>query len=147
MGYYLFGSVPEPYTIYDQIRSLPAGSYMTASSERGVSEPTRFFSIAEVYRAAEQVVRAIKPGEFDEFCREALLDSVRAHLVADVPVGAFLSAGVDSSAVVGLMRDAGQSEIHTVTLGSRVCISNRGRSPIRRGCCSRVRYPALDDLY
>jgi asparagine synthase (glutamine-hydrolysing) len=119
VGYYLFGSVPEPYTIYDQIRSLPAGSYMTASSERGVSEPTRFFSIAEVYRTAEQAFGSIKPGEFNEFCREALLDSVRAHLVADVPVGAFLSAGVDSSAVVGLMRDAGQSEIHTVTLGFR----------------------------
>src|SRR5688572_1675594 len=48
--------------------------------------------------------------------REALLDSVRAHLVADVPVGAFLSAGVDSGGLVGLMRDAGQSDIETVTL-------------------------------
>jgi asparagine synthase (glutamine-hydrolysing) len=48
--------------------------------------------------------------------REALADSVRHHLVADVPVGAFLSAGVDSGALVGLMRDAGQSDIRTVTL-------------------------------
>ena len=38
--------------------------------------------------------------------REALLDSVRHHLVADVPVGAFLSAGINSGALVGLMRDA-----------------------------------------
>ena len=48
--------------------------------------------------------------------REALLDSVRHHLVADVPVGAFLSAGVDSGALVGLMREAGQQDIQTVTL-------------------------------
>jgi glycosyltransferase involved in cell wall biosynthesis len=48
--------------------------------------------------------------------RDALLDSVRHHLVADVPVGAFLSAGVDSNALVGLMRDAGQEDIQTVTL-------------------------------
>ena len=48
--------------------------------------------------------------------REALLDSVRHHLVADVPVGAFLSAGVDSGALVGLMREAGQEDIQTVTI-------------------------------
>src|SRR5262249_2415934 len=48
--------------------------------------------------------------------REALLDSVRHHLVADVPVGAFLSGGIDSGALVGLMRDAGQQDIQTVTL-------------------------------
>jgi asparagine synthase (glutamine-hydrolysing) len=46
----------------------------------------------------------------------ALLDSVRHHLIADVPVGAFLSAGIDSGALVGLMRDAGQNDIQTVTL-------------------------------
>jgi asparagine synthase (glutamine-hydrolysing) len=48
--------------------------------------------------------------------REALLDSVQHHLVADVPVGAFLSAGIDSGALVGLMRDAGRQDIQTVTL-------------------------------
>ena len=46
----------------------------------------------------------------------ALLDSVKHHLMADVPVGAFLSSGVDSGAVVGLMRDAGQRDIKTITL-------------------------------
>src|SRR5262249_40418277 len=48
--------------------------------------------------------------------REALLDSVRHHLAADVPVGAFLSSGIDSGALVGLMRDVGQRDIQTVTL-------------------------------
>ena len=48
--------------------------------------------------------------------RNALLDSVRHHLVADVPVGAFLSSGIDSGALVGLMRDAGAQDIQTVTL-------------------------------
>src|SRR5262249_11433671 len=47
---------------------------------------------------------------------EVLLDSVRYHLVADVPVGAFLSSGIDSGALVGLMRDAGQQDLQTVTL-------------------------------
>ena len=57
--------------------------------------------------------------------REALLDSVRHHLVADVPVGAFLSSGIDSGALVGLMRDAGQQDIQTVTLAFE---EFRGRS-------------------
>ena len=45
-----------------------------------------------------------------------MLDSVRAHLLADVEVGIFLSAGVDSGALLGLMRDAGQQEIRAITL-------------------------------
>ena len=57
--------------------------------------------------------------------REALLDSVRHHLVADVPVGAFLSSGINSGALVGLMRDAGQQDIQTVTLAFE---EFRGRS-------------------
>ena len=48
--------------------------------------------------------------------RAAVLDSVRAHLLADVEVGLFLSAGVDSGALLGLMRDAGQQEIRAITL-------------------------------
>ena len=54
--------------------------------------------------------------EFEERVRAAVLDSVRAHLLADVEVGIFLSAGVDSGALLGLMRDAGQQEIRAITL-------------------------------
>ena len=61
-------------------------------------------------------LRDVPEAQFPEQFREALADSVRNHLVSDVPVGAFLSAGVDSGALVGLMRDAGQSDIRTVTL-------------------------------
>jgi asparagine synthase (glutamine-hydrolysing) len=58
----------------------------------------------------------LNPQASQETVRSAVLDSVRHHLVADVPVGAFLSAGVDSASLVGLMRDAGQRDIQTVTL-------------------------------
>ncbi len=78
-------------------------------------EPSQYFSLAEAYLAAEAADEADKPDL--EAVRGALLDSVRHHLTADVPVGAFLSAGIDSGALVGLMRDAGQSESRTVTLG------------------------------
>src|SRR5262249_33090834 len=47
---------------------------------------------------------------------QSVFDSVRAHLLADVEVGVFLSAGVDSGALLGCMRDAGQREIRAITL-------------------------------
>ena len=116
VGFYLWGSVPEPFTTYRQIRALPAGC--TAVVDRiGVHTPRRYHSIAAVYFEAEaRSVGASRSKDSQGQIRSALLDSVRAHLVADVPVGAFLSAGIDSSALVGLMRDAGQSDIETVTI-------------------------------
>ena len=116
VGFYLWGSVPEPFTTFRQIRILPAGC--TAIVDRiGIHSPHHYDSIAAVYCDAE--VRSDTSKRKDRVAAEiraALLDSVRHHLVADVPVGAFLSAGIDSGAVVGLMRDAGQHDIQTVTL-------------------------------
>jgi asparagine synthase (glutamine-hydrolysing) len=116
VAFYLFGSVVEPYTIYREIRQLPAGTCLYVD-QLGAHSPQRYHSIAAVYRAAEdrhELCDSVPDRQ--EHIRDALLDSVRHHLVADVPVGAFLSAGIDSSALVGLMRDAGQSDIQTVTL-------------------------------
>lgn len=112
-GFFMFGAVPEPLTTIRAIRALPAGTSMIVDS-LGPHAPQAFASIPDIFRAAAQGAAGAVPGQED--VREALLDSVRHHLVADVPVGAFLSAGVDSGALVGLMRDAGQNEIRTMTL-------------------------------
>jgi len=113
VGFYLWGSVPEPFTIVQQIRALPAGSYLVVD-QNGVHSPVRYHSIACIYCKAEE--QADPKLDAQEQIRAALLDSVRHHLIADVPVGAFLSAGIDSGALVGLMRDAGQDDIQTVTI-------------------------------
>lgn len=116
VGFHLWGSVPEPFTNYRDIRALPAGSALVVD-EDGAGSPTSFFSIASVFCDAEK--RGPDPAaaaDAGSFVREAVLDSVRHHLIADVPVGAFLSAGIDSGALVGLMRDAGANDIQTVTL-------------------------------
>jgi asparagine synthase (glutamine-hydrolysing) len=115
VGFYLFGSVPEPHTIWQDIRAVPAGSTLWVEGT-GVSEPRRYFSLAQTYHEAQVNPLRLDRLELYQFAREAFLDSVRQHLVADVPVGAFLSAGIDSGSLVGLMRDAGQSDIQTVTL-------------------------------
>lgn len=113
-GFFIFGSVPEPWTFCRGIQALPAGSYLWVKDD-GAGRPVSYFSLAQVWRDAEHSRRE-GGADAQVEAREALLDSVRHHLVADVPVGAFLSAGVDSGALVGLMKDAGQQEIQTVTL-------------------------------
>ena len=87
---------------------------MTVTSDR-CGEPQRYASIAATI--AEGVRNAAPTAELGARVREATLESVCAHLLADVEVGLFLSAGVDSGALLGLMRDAGQEKVRAITLG------------------------------
>lgn len=112
VGFQLFGTIPEPFTLFRAISALPAGSWLWAD-EGGVAEPVRYAKVAEELAGAAPDDRQ----PLDALVAEAALDSVRAHLVADVEVGAFLSSGIDSGALVGLMRDVGQSRIRAITLG------------------------------
>ncbi len=116
VGFHLWGHVPEPFTCYRDIRALPAGHTMVVDN-LGPREPRRYWSVAAVLAAA----RYSAPSDWREPERrrrvaEAVLDSVRRHLVADVEVGVFLSAGIDSGAVLGLARDLGHERIRAVTL-------------------------------
>jgi asparagine synthase (glutamine-hydrolysing) len=113
VGFHLFGSVPEPFTLYREIRALPAGHTQQIDAS-GPHEPKPFANLSALL--AEGARRPAPLTEMQERVRTATLDSVRAHLLADVEVGIFLSAGVDSGALLGLMRDAGQHEIRALTL-------------------------------
>jgi len=114
-GFHLWGHVPEPYTLYQGIRALPAGTTLWVDGA-GRQEPRRFFNLAdELAKAA--AAPAGDPGEAPARLRAALLDSVRHHLVADVPVGVFLSAGLDSTTLAALAVEAGASRLRTITLG------------------------------
>src|SRR6266478_2952829 len=113
VGFHLFGSVPEPFTLYRDVRGLPAGHTQWVDAA-GPREPKSFANLAEVL--AKSAANPLPAAELRERVRAGVLDSVRVHLLADVEVGLFLSAGVDSSALLGLMRDAGQHEIRAITL-------------------------------
>lgn len=113
VGFNLFGSVPEPFTLYRDIRALPAGHFQWVDAV-GPREPKPYASLADILAAGCRTPFA--PAELDERVRAAVGESTRAHLIADVEVGIFLSAGVDSGALLGLMRDAGQADIRAITL-------------------------------
>ncbi|HEY2482900.1 MAG TPA: asparagine synthase (glutamine-hydrolyzing) [Caulobacteraceae bacterium] len=114
VGFHLYGSVPEPFTLYRDIRALPAG-HCQWIDESGPREPVRYANVASVL--AEAAHAPLAAADFGAQVRSATLESVRAHCLADVEVGLFLSAGIDSGALLGLMRDAGQSKVRAITLG------------------------------
>ena len=113
-GFLLRGSVPEPFTLYEEIRELPAGSSMTVT-RHGLDRPRSYFSIASALREAVREHHRVSDEERQQIIADAVTESVRYHLVSDVPVGAFLSAGRDSSTIVALAAENG-APMRTVTL-------------------------------
>ena len=113
VGFFLWGHVPEPHTLYEGIRALPAGHTCWVDRVNGVGEPRSFASVPEALRRAEAEQNGRDP---ETELRNALLDSVRNHLVADVDVGMFLSAGLDSATLTALASEV-HDDIKTVTLG------------------------------
>jgi asparagine synthase (glutamine-hydrolysing) len=109
----MLGSVPEPHTWYREVRALPAGHFAWIKEGR-VATPRRWSDIGEAWRSAEPV--RLPVAEIRERVRSALRESVARHLVADVPVGVFLSGGIGSRALAGLMVEAGARQLEGVTI-------------------------------
>ncbi len=111
VGYLQMGSVPNPLTIYHGVSSLPPATSLRVSAARpdqAVEETYWHLSLGEGERvgAAEAVERT----------SALLAESVRIRLVSDVPLGAFLSGGLDSSSVVAFMRQATDGPIRTCSM-------------------------------
>jgi asparagine synthase (glutamine-hydrolysing) len=113
VGFLLLGSVPEPFTWYADIASLPAGHCMTVDAS-GVTQ-RRYVDAAAILVSAEH--QHIDHGAALRRAHQAVRDSIKAHLLADVPVGLFLSGGIDSAAILGVAMEGATRPIHTITLG------------------------------
>jgi asparagine synthase (glutamine-hydrolysing) len=113
-GFFLWGSVPEPFTTYQAIRSLRAGCSLQVADGRAPVIRS-FFDLREEIATAEQQ----RPSVSDPHgvIAAALSDTVAHHLVADVPVGLFLSSGIDSAALAAFAADRVGGQLRTVTLG------------------------------
>lgn len=113
-GFYLWGSVPEPWSIQRDILALPAGHWLEVR-DGAVGSPHAWDDIRRHFRAPAD---PLPPEALAEQLRSAVLDSVRAHRVADVPVSVFLSGGVDSGAIAGMMAAEG-GPLEGITVGCR----------------------------
>ena len=112
-GFWQLGSVPEPHTGYRDIRALPAG-HCTWIEHGRADAPQCWHDIGQHWRQAPQGV--LPDAEVAARVAAALRESVARHLVADVPVGVFLSGGIDSGALAGLMVEAGARDLTGVTI-------------------------------
>jgi asparagine synthase (glutamine-hydrolysing) len=112
LGEYLtYHYVPAPRTIFASVRKLPPASLLVLPLDGGVPEITRYWRLR--FAPEPKVAEA----EWIDGLRVQLADAVRCHMVSDVPIGAFLSGGVDSSTVVALMAEASGSPIRTFSIG------------------------------
>lgn len=107
--YFRFQYVPTPGCIFEQAQKLPAASYVEVDLQSGwISPPQRYWSLPSPGASAAPASAAQ--------VLEAVRQSVERRLLADVPVGAFLSGGIDSSLVVACMCDA-SADVRTFSIG------------------------------
>jgi asparagine synthase (glutamine-hydrolysing) len=122
LGLYLtYNYIPQPFSIYEGIRKLPPGCRLSVRAEGlesgSLPDPVAYWSARQ---AAERGVREPFAGSEQDGAEELdrlLRDAVRLRMIADVPLGAFLSGGMDSSAVVALMQAQSSRPVKTFTIG------------------------------
>jgi len=115
-GFFLTGSVPEPFTIRNDVRALEAGTAFFIDEERGRGDVIRHASVASVLRRACTQRPVAHLTEPDIAVRERIEETVAHHLVSDVPVGVFLSSGIDSSALTAIASRISREPLRTFTL-------------------------------
>jgi len=112
--YFRWTNVPSPLTIYEGVRKLPPAHFIRIGEQSLVTEPQPYWSAIDV----AETVKALPSGvDAVDSLGESLDHSVEAQMLADVPLGAFLSGGIDSSAVVASMQRQSSVPVRTFTIG------------------------------
>ena len=109
--YLAWGYVPDDACIVAGVRKLPAAHWLAVRRGQGMGRPVRWWDVAFSGDARGS------PAALEEELVERMRAAVRSRMVADVPTGAFLSGGVDSSSVVALMAEASRRAVETCSIG------------------------------
>lgn len=129
LGLYLkHNYVPAPYSIYEGIKKLMPGTVLTISLEDKYQEPKDFWSFFEV---ANSGLTNPYSGSVDEALQELtsiMKSTVRRQMSSDVPLGAFLSGGIDSSTIVALMQSQSTAKVKTFSVGFEDSNFNEAKS-------------------
>src|SRR5262249_39691949 len=114
-------AIPAPYSIYRGIGKLPPGTWVRireSDMQAGALPlPTPYWSVAEAATSAMGRPFLAGSGEATDALEGLLLDAVDEQMMADVPLGAFLSGGVDSSTIVALMQQKSTKPVKTFSIG------------------------------
>lgn len=120
-AYLRYGCIPSPYSVFENVWKLPPGHMVTVGeAELAKGEGMKF---SPFWSAADSVANGKarpfegSPEDAVQRLDEVLRDAVASRMVADVPLGAFLSGGIDSSAVVALMQAQSSSRVKTFSIG------------------------------
>ena len=116
VSFLLWGSVSEPLTLYENIEMLPAG-HLLEIEQTGLLSFKEYWNISNIIENACIAAEKIPVSESLEWSINAIRESIKLHMVADVPVGSFLSAGLDSTAITGLANELSKNAIESITLG------------------------------
>jgi asparagine synthase (glutamine-hydrolysing) len=109
--------VPSPHCIYKGLHKLQPGCILTLDSSTAAPQIRRYWSAKEIAQKGQESQLQVSDAEAVEQLHQLLLRAVRLRMISDVPLGAFLSGGVDSSAVVALMQTQSQRPVKTFTIG------------------------------
>jgi asparagine synthase (glutamine-hydrolysing) len=116
--YMQHSAVPAPYSIYRGIWKLPPASYAVLRAGAREPEVATYWSVAEAVNAGSREPFTGSEVEAVEQLDALLRDAVRLRMISDVPLGAFLSGGIDSSTIVALMQAQSSRPVKTFSIGS-----------------------------
>ena len=115
--YFKYSYIPAPHSIYTGIHKLEPGNILVVKKPCNISTPTSFWSSRDVWAEGAANPLQIDEREAVEALENLLRDATAKRMMADVPLGAFLSGGIDSSTIVALMQAQSTARVKTFTIG------------------------------
>ncbi|HWO41355.1 MAG TPA: asparagine synthase (glutamine-hydrolyzing), partial [Candidatus Eisenbacteria bacterium] len=117
--FFRYNYIPGPYSIYRGIGKLPPGTILTISKRSGIAEPRSYWSLKQAVAKASANAFSGSENEAIERLDQLLRQTIKRQMISDVPLGAFLSGGIDSSTVAALMQAQATRPVRTFTIGFR----------------------------
>ncbi len=122
--FFRYNYIPSPYSIYKGINKLPPASLLTVRYESDISEPVSYWSLKQVAESTCNGFHDKSEIEVLAGFENLLHDSIKLRMLSDVPLGAFLSGGIDSATIVAIMQVINNSPVRTFTIGFEEKIYN-----------------------
>jgi asparagine synthase (glutamine-hydrolysing) len=113
--FWILGSIPEPNTYYKNIKLLESGNYIWIHNNK-IYDKVCWNNIGKIWQNADNQNSFIPKNKIQTIVKNAINESITRHIVSDVPIGVFLSGGIDSGTLVGLLIDANVKNITGITI-------------------------------